>query len=120
MANISQDRVHFNKRLAAYESVESSTGAGSEIILHFTDGTTAVTDLLIGCDGIKSAIRKQMYTAFSKESGKEACLDKYVEPVWSGSLAYRALVPAEPLRRMNPDHPVFKTPLQVRSSSELR
>lgn len=44
---------HFNKRCI---SVTPSTVNASRTVLHFTDGTTHETDVVIGADGIKSVI----------------------------------------------------------------
>lgn len=121
VSKIPTDRVHFNKRVISYSyshshsPTHSSSHSLNEITLHFADGSTATTDILIGCDGIRSIVRRQMYTTFAVEDGdgKGDYVERFVEPGWSGSLAYRALLPAEPLRKMNPGHPVFKRPLQV-------
>lgn len=34
-------------------------------------------------------------------------------PVWTGWIAYRALVPREKLQEINPDHPALTTQLMV-------
>ena len=47
------DVIHFGKKLAHYESDEKG------VTVTFEDGTTASGDLLVGADGIHSAIRKQ-------------------------------------------------------------
>jgi salicylate hydroxylase len=46
--------VHLNKRAAGFE--EDANG----VTLHFNDGTSARGDLLIGADGLKSVVRKQI------------------------------------------------------------
>lgn len=48
----------FNKRLLRYELSLSDEDA--PVKLYFADGSTHVCDLLIGADGIKSAIRPQL------------------------------------------------------------
>ena len=118
VSSIPKDKVHFGKRLASYERVQVGEGHLSlheEIILHFTDGTSARTDVLVGCDGIKSAVRRQMYTTYASEIGApiDEYVEKYVEPAWSGSVAYRSLIPVEELRRVSPDNSIFKSPQMV-------
>lgn len=48
-----EDMIRFGKKLAHYESDEKG------ITVTFEDGTTAKGDLLVGADGIRSAVRKQ-------------------------------------------------------------
>jgi hypothetical protein len=56
-----------------------------------------------------------MYTEIASEAGAsiEEYLDKYIEPAWSGTRAYRTLIPAEQLEKVNPDHSCLKTPMVV-------
>lgn len=81
---------HFGKRLASYSE------NAQNVELHFDDGSSSSCDVLIGCDGIKSTIRKQMYEAEAAK-GKPHLL-QYIEPIWSGTMVYRSLIPAERLR----------------------
>ncbi|KAH8770436.1 hypothetical protein F5882DRAFT_521157 [Hyaloscypha sp. PMI_1271] len=50
---------------------------GNHVTIEFTDGTTGDADLIIGCDGIHSALRSQYVTD---------------RPVYSGKVAWRGLV----------------------------
>ena len=106
--------IHTSKRLLSYTEDESSTA----IVLTFADGTTAEADVLIGADGIHSAVRARMYeVAHAKEclgagaEGAESSPDwrtcsrcKAAAPVWSGLHAYRCLISTEKLYALNPDH----------------
>lgn len=58
--------------------LKSIQDKGNEVLFEFQDGTTATAELVIGCDGIHSAVRSQFVT------------DK---PEYSGRIAYRGLVP---------------------------
>ena len=65
--------------------VEVRDGEDGKMICVFADGTTAEVDVVVGCDGIKSACRPFVF-------GKDSELSN---PVFSGKIAYRALVPME-------------------------
>ena len=69
----------FGKHL---ENIEDNVS--SRIRLHFNDGTTATADALIGADGIHSTTRKFLL-------GDHPA----AKPVFTGSVAYRGLVPME-------------------------
>lgn len=56
---------------------------GARIGVHFADGDSATVDVLVGADGIHSAVRTSMF-------GPE-------RPEFTGVVAYRAVVPAERL-----------------------
>src|SRR6202007_1700763 len=47
--------VHFDKRLARIEDL-----ADRPIVAHFTDGSSAEGDFLIGADGVHSAVRRHV------------------------------------------------------------
>jgi salicylate hydroxylase len=124
IANIPKDRVQFGKRLEFYEQVliddnfsSTSERSREEVVLHFADGTSARADILVGSDGIKSTVRRQMFTSYASEIGasEEEYIERFVQPAWTGSMAYRALFPVEELRKVNPNHSMLKGPQQVRS-----
>jgi len=81
---------HFGMRLVSY-----SQHAGT-VSLKFLDDTTATCDLLVGCDGIKSCIRAQIFKEAFDRSGDSELL-KFIDPVWTGTTAYRGLIPVESL-----------------------
>lgn len=82
----------FGKHFSRYEIVpeEDREEVGGAVRIFFKDGTSAVADALIGCDGIKSAVR----TCMLEETGCR------VEPAYTGAYAYRALVPTEKANEM--------------------
>ena len=66
--------LHFDKRLVGVEE------GGSDVVLRFADGTEARAALVIGADGINSAIREALL-------GTE-------KPNYSGWVGHRAIIPA--------------------------
>jgi salicylate hydroxylase len=58
--------------------LETLTDRGDKTTLTFTNGTTVEADLVIGADGIKSVVRRQLFSD--------------AEPVFSGERAYRAVI----------------------------
>ena len=105
---------HNAKRLQSYSQPFESS-ATSPITLTFTDGSTAVCDVLIGADGIKSAVRRNMLheLAESVEPDEKESVLSCINPVWSGVTAYRTLVSAEKLRERYPDHRILREHTQV-------
>ncbi|KAK6225522.1 mannitol 1-phosphate dehydrogenase [Colletotrichum tabaci] len=69
----------FGKRAVGYED------DGARVSLRFQDGTTAVHDAVVACDGIKSRLRSVMLGEANPAS----------KAVFSGKYAYRGLVPME-------------------------
>ncbi|KAG0699388.1 hypothetical protein DFH29DRAFT_48317 [Suillus ampliporus] len=97
---------HNAKRLKSYTQPFKGRSKNSPITLTFTDGSTATCDVLIGADGIKSAVRSCMLRELAVGMGpdeKKSVLS-CINPVWSGVTAYRTLIPAEKLRARCPDH----------------
>lgn len=116
---------HFSKRLVSY-SLPSDPS--SPITLHFKDGTTATCDVLVGADGIHSATRHTLLNiaaqeaeAKNTEDGKKFAneLRGKVDPVWSGSVAYRSVIPKEVLAKINPNHPAMTINQNVSFNSIL-
>jgi salicylate hydroxylase len=110
----SAHKTHCGKRLQAYNQQPNQP-----IQLLFEDGSTATCDVLIGADGLKSAVRKVLMTEkaqIAQMEGRRAEAADYlasIEPRWSGTISYRALISTEELRSRCPNHRVFTQPMQV-------
>lgn len=90
----------------------------------FADGTTAMADVLIGCDGIKSSVRRTMFESAAQKleatRATEECVSAQadrlrgsIEPVWSGWIAYRGIVPREMIESTHPDTRALFRPVNV-------
>jgi salicylate hydroxylase len=83
--------------------------------LTFEDGSTAVSDILVGADGIKSSVRasllreKAKHAVGSKE--KDALLSS-IDPYWTGQIAYRSVIPVERVKALAPNHRAITRQLQ--------
>ncbi|KAF2760820.1 FAD/NAD(P)-binding domain-containing protein [Pseudovirgaria hyperparasitica] len=75
---VPQEISNFGKRLVDVEKLDNG-----DVLLHFQDGTTAQHNAVIGCDGIKSAMRGVVL-------GKD---NPATKAVFSGKYAYRGLIP---------------------------
>ncbi|EIM86775.1 FAD/NAD-P-binding domain-containing protein [Stereum hirsutum FP-91666 SS1] len=89
---------HFNKRCI---SVTPSTVNASRTVLHFTDGTTHETDVVIGADGIKSVVRAAVV---GEETAKKSLQ-------YTNTVAYRGLIPMEELKKKGVKMEVSPDPL---------
>ncbi|KAF8519490.1 FAD/NAD-binding domain-containing protein [Hysterangium stoloniferum] len=98
---------HFKKRVNTY----SQDVPDGPISLHFNDGTTATCDILVGCDGIKSMVRAQMLRSMA-EKGRPELLEM-IEPIYSGTTAYRGLIPVEnmPKDEQGGPHRTIQSPM---------
>ena len=81
--NVDPARAHFKKRCTHLSEHPSGKG----MVIHFQDGTTAEADIVLGADGIKSAVRR--YVADTSADSHDPHL-KY-----SRCVAYRALIPTD-------------------------
>lgn len=100
----------FGKRLSSYSQSEPK----GDIQLYFADGSKATCDLLVGCDGVKSTIRAQMFGSKAEVTAIPELL-KYIEPVWTGITAYRGLIRVEDIPKSgNSSHRTIQTPMMVR------
>lgn len=71
-------RLHLGHRLVSLED------EGDDVVLRFANGIRVAADLVVGADGIHSAVRRQVF-------GEQA-------PRFTGCAAFRGLVPAERVR----------------------
>lgn len=110
MDNLPEGVASFGKRLSHYSIQED------EIRLEFRDGSEASCDLLVGCDGIKSVVRKQLLEELSDKRDRQ--LRGFIDPVFTGTMAYRALMPVERLPKHKDDtpHPSSLRPMMVRQT----
>nr|VWO96136.1 Mannitol 1-phosphate dehydrogenase [Ganoderma boninense] len=105
--------IHFSKRLVSYAE---PTKPEAPIVLQFRNGTSAECDVLVGSDGIRSAVRRSMFNTLADEARirgdmeDSARLRSMVDPVWSGQIAHRGLISTAALRSSgleSPCSPVF-------------
>lgn len=120
----STNKIHFGKRLTKYDAAADSGGDGhGPITLHFMDGTQVECDLLVGADGVRSAVRRTTYDALADDADRSGNAEEAQrlramrEPVWSREISYRGLVPAQKLRELGfEDVDAF---VNVRASSSV-
>ncbi|OCH86432.1 FAD/NAD(P)-binding domain-containing protein [Obba rivulosa] len=101
--------IHTSKRLTHYDEVTTGIDGRTVIRLYFADGSTAETDILIGADGVRSATRTSMYSIVHRRECPSE-IDRLnctrcapAAPHWTGTVAYRCLIPTEKLRQINPE-----------------
>lgn len=106
---------HFGRRLLSYTSHED----GQSIEMTFADGSLEYCDVLIGCDGIKSMVRKQMLER--KDADGLPGLRRFVEPVWSGITAYRGLISSSAFSKDSNGHlhSATQRPMMVSTNFDL-
>lgn len=107
-------KTHTSKRLVSYSQPTGSLK--SPIILTFADGSSSSCDLLVGADGIKSAVRGYMMRDVARSLRGQAVSSALscIDPIWSGVVAYRSLINGEKLRACAPHHRALREPTVVR------
>lgn len=105
---------HLSKRLEKY--AESDDGS---LELLFTDGSTSRCDILVGADGLKSSVRRSLLlekAGNARRAGNVVAADSFeasIDPSWSGTTTYRAVIPAGKLVEKDPTHRVLQQQMQV-------
>ena len=104
--------IHFTKRLERY------TQNADGVTIHFMDGSIATADVLVGADGIGSRTRRAMYSDMASrvrdvDPKKATELEKHMEPTFTGTYQYRALVDGEKLRAKSPNNISLTEPATV-------
>ncbi|KXN81972.1 Salicylate hydroxylase, partial [Leucoagaricus sp. SymC.cos] len=92
--------LHLSHRLIDYDPNITHSSTPPRFTLHFADNPSTTCDILIAADGIKSTIRRFFLSRLPNPEKYE----KFIEPVWSGSMTYRGIVDKNDLRKINPDH----------------
>lgn len=98
---------HTKKRLISYVDPED---VSSPIRLVFSDSTEATCDILIGADGVKSAVRATMLNELASRMDDEVQAGKLREcipPRYSGAMTFRAVVPREKLAEIPAESPLW-------------
>ena len=114
VAHLPKGIAHFGKRLTSYTYIPVAQRREPGIFLQFADGSVATCDLLVGCDGIKSVIRKQMLEDHVHKQGGDPRLLEHIEPIWSGMIAYRGLIPVDRLTKEDEtEHRTIQSPMMV-------
>ncbi|GBE85786.1 6-methylsalicylic acid decarboxylase atA [Sparassis crispa] len=104
--------VHFSKRLVSYTGSDSG-----DIVLSFQDGSLAICDVVVGCDGVRSAVRGTLYRSLAEKAEHNGDHVKAVEALshvdatYSGTSAYRSLIPTNLLVHKHPGHGAVTGPL---------
>jgi salicylate hydroxylase len=84
IALVPKGNARFGKRLLHVDQ------SGEKVVLKFADGTSALADAVVGCDGVRSVCR-----------GVVLGLDgPFSKPVFTGKICYRGLVPMEDVIRV--------------------
>ena len=117
--------IHFSKRLVNYTRLATGSDvkkpiSDDPVTLFFSDGTRATCDVLIGADGIHSATRNSLLGCLASEAlaagdalRAELLMNKS-DPVWSGTVAYRGVIPRAHLEKINANHRALNVPQKVR------
>ncbi|KAI0673671.1 FAD/NAD-P-binding domain-containing protein [Trametes maxima] len=92
---VDPDIVHFNKRCV---DVTESSSDPKRVVLHFLDGTSHETDVVLGADGIKSSVRKFVLGGVDDRIA------------FGHTVAYRGLIPYATLKAAGFKTDIVKSP----------
>lgn len=107
--------IHTSSHFVSYDIVESASAR--QFLLHFSNGSTATADVLVGADGVHSAVRRDIYAHVP--ATEVNWTEEDTTSQWSGTIAYRSLIQEEALEKAWPDHDSRKRPNIVKHVSAL-
>ncbi|KAI0261374.1 hypothetical protein BC834DRAFT_1008528, partial [Gloeopeniophorella convolvens] len=93
---------HPSAKLVSYAAPPSP---GAPLVLSFADGSTAHADVLVGADGVRSAVRAGMYAETGRLVRERRVACEAATPKWTGTIACRSLVSIPKLAALRKDHP---------------
>ncbi|VDB99296.1 unnamed protein product [Peniophora sp. CBMAI 1063] len=99
--------LHKLKRLVSYSDPADD---GALVRLFFADGTQATCDVLVGADGIRSAVRATMLNELAESTEDKAHAERLrdrVLPRYSGVVTHRIVLPREKFSQLSPDSTVW-------------
>ncbi|KAK2467655.1 hypothetical protein APHAL10511_000510 [Amanita phalloides] len=100
-------RLHLSSKLVSYTEHQDS------VHLVFENGSRGTCDLLVGADGIKSTVRR-LFLMSRPGSGYQDSID----PIWTGTYAYRGIIPRDELEQRMSGHRAAKVPVMYIGKSK--
>ena len=92
---IDPKRTHFNKRFIGV----SQSSTSSQVKMNFADGTAVEADVVLGADGIRSAVRS--YVVGRQKGAKQNASGSKGDAAFTNTIAYRGLVPVDEVAKLN-------------------
>ena len=99
--------LHTSKRLVGYSDPEDPA---CPIRLSFSDGTEATCDVVVGADGVKSAVRATMLSSLIAGTQSPEHVEKLrdsILPRYSGAVTHRAVISREKFTQLPQDSSVW-------------
>ena len=66
-------------RVEAWDGLDGKPGTREGAVIHFEDGSSEETDLVVGCDGAQSVVRRSMFPGASVMYSGRTCLSAIVD-----------------------------------------
>ena len=103
---IDPKKTHFNKRCIGV----SQSSTSSQVKVNFADGTAVEADVVLGADGIKSAVRSFVVEDHDERITNGEVASNIVRVKYTNTIAYRGLVSVQKIREKGIKVEVSKQP----------